>query len=364
MNDSLPQPVIIYGSKISYFTGKLEAFLRYKKIKYKFVPVSLLRFEKIRRHTGVKQVPAVVLSDGRWMTDTTPMLQWLDGQTKGVAVIPKDPLQAFFSFIIEDYADEWLWRPAMHFRWSYKESADLLSGKIADEILGGIPLPRAIKGFYFKKRQQGIFVRGDGVSYQNREHVESIYFRNLEWLEAIFKKRSFLLGNRPTIADYGYYGSMFRHFSQDPTPAAIMKARAPNVYEWTSRMWDNKETFSTGLESGVPEDWSPILKDVGASYLPYLNANAEAYLAGNKYFTVTIGGGLYKKIRTSQYRVWCLERLQEHFHALPSNTKEMVKQRLLSDGCWNQLWQLPHIKSGIDSNHEAPFAKGHTMTGT
>jgi hypothetical protein len=31
-------------------------------------------------------------------------------------VIPLDPLVAFVSRLVEDYADEWMWRPAMHYR--------------------------------------------------------------------------------------------------------------------------------------------------------------------------------------------------------------------------------------------------------
>ena len=27
------------------------------------------------------------------------------------------------SRLLEDYADEWLWRPAMHYRWSYEADA-------------------------------------------------------------------------------------------------------------------------------------------------------------------------------------------------------------------------------------------------
>jgi len=363
MNPLLSSPLIVYGSKISYFTGKLESFLRYKEIDYKFVPVSPLRFEKIKCNTGVKQVPAVVLNDGRWMTDTTPMLAWFDANSDGLPVIPEDALQAFFSFLVEDYADEWLWRPAMHFRWSYPETAELLSGKIADEILNSIPLPRVAKAFYFRKRQQTIFVKGDGVSEQNRGHVEAIYYRNLSILEAIFQKRTFLLGTRPTLADYGYYGSMFRHFSQDPAPAKIMKECAPNVYQWTLRMWDVKQSSDSTLETGLPTDWSPILLDIGNSYLPYLNANAEAFMAGEKYFTVTINKAEYKKIRTSQYRVGCLERLQAHFNALSDDLQILAKERLVADGCWVPLWAVK-AESGIGSEQQSPFHLGHTMTGT
>jgi hypothetical protein len=85
----------------------------------------------------------------------------------------------------------------------------------------------------------------------------------------------------PTLADFGFFASMFRHFSQDPTPAAIMRERAPGVFEWQARLW-NARASNTGdrLEDGVPEDWGPILDRIGSQYLPYLCANAEAWKAG------------------------------------------------------------------------------------
>ena len=53
----------VYGSKVSYFTGKLEAYLRYKGITYERRP--LIRYQKqIRAHLGTTQMPAVELDDG------------------------------------------------------------------------------------------------------------------------------------------------------------------------------------------------------------------------------------------------------------------------------------------------------------
>src|SRR5262245_3114301 len=116
-------PLRVYGSEISYFTGKLEAYLRYKEIPYERVAMSAPHAVRaVTRATGAMQMPAVELPDGRWMTDTTPMIAWLETQRPEPCVIPRDPLQAFVSRLLEDYADEWLWRPAMHYRWRDRKS--------------------------------------------------------------------------------------------------------------------------------------------------------------------------------------------------------------------------------------------------
>ena len=57
-------------------------------------------------------MPAVVLPDGRWMTDTTKMIEWFESKLDKPSIIPTDPILGYVSCLIEDWADEWWWRPA------------------------------------------------------------------------------------------------------------------------------------------------------------------------------------------------------------------------------------------------------------
>jgi glutathione S-transferase len=349
----------LYGSKISYFTGKLEAYLRYKEIAYEFVPMTPLVRARVGRRTGTTQMPAIELPDGRWMTDTTPILDWLESQHPEPAVIPRDPLQSFASRLVEDYADEWLWRPALHHRWSHRGDALLLSRRIVDEMISGVPVPGALKRFAIRQRQLGRYVRGDGVVAATRDHVESVYLRSLDQLAAIFATRPFLLGERPTLADFGFFASMFRHFGLDPTPAAIMLERAPAVWEWIARVWNARGSRLQGaLAADVPPDWSPILREIGDAYLPYLCANAEAWKSRAKRFDVAIQGAHYQRLPVSRYRVWCLERLRAHFGALPPDAQASARSLLESHACWDPLWRVASPASGYDPTGAAPFARG------
>jgi len=346
----------VYGSAISYYTGKFEGYLRYKEIPYRFVPLSPPVARRLARETGAAQIPAVELPDGRFMTDTTPMIDWFETHHPEPPVIPRDPLQAFVSRLVEDYAEEWLWRPAMHFRWSYRPDALLLSRKIADELLSGIPLPGFAKRFVFRQRQGVFYVRRDGVTGETWDHVESIYFDTLDRLSDIFATRPFLLGEAPTLADFGFFASMFRHFSQDPTPAEIMRVRAPAVFEWQARLWNARASTTSGdLVSGVPKDWGPFFTDIGQAYLPYLCANAEGFAAGLRRHDATIQGGRYHDLPVSQYRVWCLERLRAHFEALPDEARAQARALLERHACWEPLWRIPNLDSRHDPDGRVPF---------
>ncbi|MBI1814034.1 MAG: glutathione S-transferase family protein [Deltaproteobacteria bacterium] len=360
MNSDPARPLRVYGSEISYFTGKLEGYLRYKEIPYERIATTRRHWQRIiPKETGVAQMPAVELPDGRWITDTTPIIDWLETQWPEPAVIPRDPLQGFVSRLLEDYADEWLWRPALHYRWSYRGDALLLSRKIVDEILADLPLPGPLKRLAIRLRQQRGYVRGDGVTACTRSHVEDVYLKTLAHLEAILATRPFLFGERPTLADFGFFASMFRHFGLDPTPSAIMRSRAPAVWEWVARVWNARASRTRGaLSNGIPNEWGPILDEIGSAYLPYLCANAEAWKAKQRRFDVTIQSVPYQDLPTSRYRVWCLERLRVHCNALAEAARREARALLERHGCWEPLWRVVDPDSGHDPEGRAPFAHG------
>ena len=350
----------VYGSKISYFTGKLEGYLRYKEIPYHFQAMSGEYFNRIvPEKTGAQQMPAVELADGRWATDTTPLIRWFEQEYPERAIVPEDPVQAYICDLIEDYADEWLWRPAMHYRWSYYGDRQLLGTVIVDELFGEMKAPTWLKRWSIRRRQKSNFVDKDGVNTATWAHVEQGYLRSLELLETIFQDRPFIFGDRPTLADFGLFGPMFRHFSQDPTPEDIMRATAPAVFEWVARMWNARASQISGeLVEGIPGDILPLLQEVGETHLQNLVANTQAWQAGSKQYDATIQGTQYVDLPVSQYRSWCLEQLQNRFQKLPADVRDGLRPLLEQQSCWQPLWEITEPRSGYDPDLRAPFGVG------
>ncbi len=361
MNSKTYLPLTVYGSEISYFTGKLENYLRYKEIPYQHIPAVSGLAGKLKKNTGTMQVPTVNLADGRWMSDSTAMIEWFENEFPESSITPTDPEQAFFSRLLEDYSDEWLWRPAMHYRWHFKQDAFLLGRKIAGELLHDVPLPQVVMAFLFRRRQRVGYTVGDGIHKGNIKGVEDIFLNVLKNLQAIFEKRPYLLGDKPSLADIAFSGPFFKHFGVDPTASLIIRETAPAVYEWIARLWNARHSKMQGeWLQGIPEDWGPLLDDMGAAYLPYLCANAEAFNEGNKRFTATINGVEYRKARTSRYRVSCLEELQKRFNELPEDVKPKVQARLEKHKIWELLWVHKELQSGVETS---PFSKCTNMFG-
>ncbi|MBW1813551.1 MAG: glutathione S-transferase N-terminal domain-containing protein [Deltaproteobacteria bacterium] len=83
MKNTAYLPLKLYGAKISYFTGRMENYLRYKEIPYKHIAMGPLKIQKeIHSQVGVLQFPNIQLANGNWMTDTTPMIQWFEMERK------------------------------------------------------------------------------------------------------------------------------------------------------------------------------------------------------------------------------------------------------------------------------------------
>ena len=356
--------MIVYGSKISYFTGKFESYLRWREIDYEFRPLdSKLYRSVVPEHLGATQFPSVELEDGRWMSDTTPMIAWLERDRPGPSVIPEEPVQRYLSLLVEDYADEWLWRPAMYYRWSFAPDRYLAGTRLAEEIvtIPGVPLGERRR--WVTRRQKRLFVSGDGVEKSNRAHVESSYLNLLGWLETIFTDRPFMLGDRPTISDFGLMGSFFRHFVHDPTPARLMQERAPAVFEWVARTWNARvgREGDRPIVNGIPDDWEPLLREIGGTHLEALAQNATAFTAGQEHHDLRVQGVTYAGIPTSAYRPWCLKQLQENFRALPEEASAIVRGILESHGCWEPLWRVTEFRNDHDPEGTAPFCRATRM---
>ena len=350
-------PLVLYGSSISYFTGKLENYFRLRGIPYQFRSMQFPAMKHtLEQEVGLMQMPALQLADGRWLTDTTPIIDWFEGQVQGKPLVPDDPVLAYVCQLLEDWADEWWWRPAMHYRWHYPEGARFASRHLALELTGSIKLPLWLKSQYFKFRQRRGYTTGDGLTPGNIPAVEAQVQRLFGQLQGIFSARPFLLGDRPSLADVGLSGPFCRHFALDPVPHRMLQQRAPAILDWLDRLWHTRlDELQGEFCESLPADLEPLLEDIGSGYLPYLNANAEAVRRGERRFDADIDGVCYRGARYSRYRVWCLEQLRARFLGVDQGAQQAIRSLLEARGCWQPLWQVRDLP--LLDNQEAglPF---------
>lgn len=319
----------IYGMFCSYFTKKLETYFRVKGIPYKFVELDAPGFAQHSKKVGVMQIPLVECPDGSWICDTTPLIQEFEEDPAYISLRPKDPVAAFCSYFLEDCFDEWLWAPALYYRWAFKMDEIRRSEEFTYTIAAnGFKFPRSILRRIVTFRQKAVHLKANGiVSPAHARHMEELYIDLLDLLQPILKKRPFLFGDRPCEADIGLHGPVFPHFANDPTSQEIMQVRAPHVFRWVARLWSTRpeELKPIAETASVPDDLKPLTKKFGAEYLPYLVANRQAFQAGEERTQYAVGG-LDWDVVTAPYRVYCLAQLQQRFQALSSEQQQRCSE--------------------------------------
>ena len=325
----MAQSYALHGLKLSYFTGKLEAYLRAKGIAFRFVEMDTADFRRCARQTGVAQMPQLQTPEGGWLTDTTAIIAGFEDQDIEPRFGPMTATGAFLSRLLEDAFDEWLWRPALYYRWAFEEDSRLMGRQIARTMLRDLPVPLWLRSLLITVRQKREYLRADGVTRENGAAIERHYLAVLDMLEPVLAARPFLFGNRPCEADFGLFGPMFRHFSHDPTPAAILRQRAPNVMAWTARLWTaTPETLSGSDRVGdAPGDLDPLLRCIGEDYLPYLAANLEAVRTRSARVRFESFGARFE-IPASPYRAACWLDLRRQFEGLSPAEQSAVTTRL------------------------------------
>lgn len=321
----MTKPLVVHGLDLSYFTGKLEAYLRAKGIAYVLREMTTRSFRDCGRATGFLQMPQVECPDGTWLTDTTLIIRHFESVRPEPAISPRDPVVRFVSQLIEDFGDESLWRPALYYRWAFADDARLMSGRLARGMLRDVKLPFAARRQLILRRQQGVYLREDGVTPSTRHAIEHLYFDALTAMEAALEVHPFVFGARPCEADFGLFGSMFRHFFSDPTPAKIMREVAPRTLAWVARLWAIEPAqFERSAEiAAIPVSARALLRLAAETHLPYLQANAAAVASGAKAVRFSDHGGSFET-PVSPYRAWCLDELQRAFGEIDAAAKGSV----------------------------------------
>jgi glutathione S-transferase len=287
------------------------------------------------------------------------MIEWFEQRYPDAAVLPEHPGTAFLCRLLEDYADEGLWRPALYYRWAFAKDAALNSRRFTEDFLSYPLTPAAVLRLTVRDRQRRVYLRGEGITAANREDVERHYTDELADLDAVFRRRPFLFGDRPSLADFGYFASMFRHFSIDPTPARIMRNTAPAVYEWVARMWNARGSHlcSAGwapCDGGLPEGLDPLLARAARRYLPSLHANARAVAERRSHYSVTLEGKSYAGLRATPFQAWRRTVLQRALADLPADAAASVRAVLTRTGCLEWLERDGVLDHHYDEGERLP----------
>lgn len=262
----------LYGAPLSLYTGKVRAYLKFKKIPFEEVFSSLKVYKKIIvPQTGVRFIPVVETPAGEFLQDTAAIIDRLEQDFPSKPVLPDSPKQKLVSYLFESWADEWLLIPAMHYRWN-KDNFPFIYQEFGKIVMPG--LPKFVRGLVGKKigaKFKG-FVPLLGITEHAIPSIEDWYENHvLPLLDAHFAIHDYLLGGVPSLGDFCLMGPLYAHLYRDPEPGELMRRSAPNIAKWVERMNHPTNDHGALLEDDqVPETLIPILQRMFQEFWPVL----------------------------------------------------------------------------------------------
>jgi glutathione S-transferase len=323
-------PLRLFGNELSPYSVKVRSYLRYKGIPHVWVVRDSTSQAEFARHAKLPLIPLLLFPDGTSMQDSTPIIERLEALHPEPSIHPPDPALAFLSALLEEYGDEWGNKPMFHYRWFYEPDQESGADRIARSMEPGIE-GQALEALRQAVRTRMVprlaFV---GSSLETKDQIEGSFLRQLHLLEAHLANRPYVFGARPALADFGLFAQLYE-CSTDPTPGGIMRRGHPRVLAWIERMLSPVASGAFEPWTALAETLRPLLRDeVAGVFLPWTTANARALAAGEKIFTLEIGGRPFSQ-ETQRYHAKSLGVLRGRYAQAADRTT--IDPILADTGC-------------------------------
>lgn len=328
------------GAPGSPYTRKMLGVLRYRRLPYS-VFWGNGNIPEGYPEPKVRLLPTFFFPDGENgalipVTDSTPIIRRLERDYSERTVIPGDPVLRFINDLIEDYADEWLTKAMFHFRWAHEADWKNAAPLLVYWGMNTAPEDMASKlAEDFARRQiDRLYVVGSNDV--TAETIESSYTRLIGILDKLISRKGFVLGARPSSADFALFGQLTQLAIVEPTSATITSEMSQRVRAWVDLMEDlsglvisDEDWFSAEEAS---EALAPLLAEIGRTYAPAIVANAKAVMAGEATFDSEIDGRPWTQ-PTFKYQAKCLHWLRADHTAMSDNERGAVDALLADSGC-------------------------------
>ena len=320
----------IFGVELSPYSVKVRSYFRYKGIPHQWIirnPDSQSEYQKYAR---LPIVPLVVTPQNEGLQDSTPIIEHLESVHPQPSIHPPDPVAAFVSVLLEEFGDEWGNKWMFHYRWARDVDQLSSAGRIARMMMPALDEQQFSAAVAQVRERMVGRVGFVGSNPQTAPQIEDSFCQALAMLETHLANRAYLFGARPAFGDFAMWGQLYNLWT-DPTPGAIIEARATNVLAWIHRMlWPRAE--------GNFEDWAsleptlmPLLeRQVGRLFMPWTIANASAIADGREEFSVELAGRTWTQ-KPQKYHAKSLGALRNKYAALPD--KRAIDAVLDRAGC-------------------------------
>jgi glutathione S-transferase len=301
--------------------------------------------------------------EGWYPHDSSAVAMLLERLFPDTPILPPTPVQRMVCHLVEDWADHWLIRPALHFRWCRECDARERGLDFVHDLTGVSregSLPRAERA----RREEllgRVIARGRrsaerlAAGEERQSEMEFAYERFLDLLVAHVERHRFLLGEQPSLADFSLFGLIEAHFAVDPTPREIAGSRAIAVFDYARRVREARFgacAEEVGRDAGSAHSgWLagdtiaisllPLIEVIAGGYHLFLETNHAALKSGAEQVSLDLGFGSWTVAASSddeRRRVALADRIA----SLDAGDRRQVEAVLDPLGAWS-IYQIPPL---------------------
>ena len=326
---------LLYGSEMSYFSGKARAYLRWKGIDFEERNSDEKFYNEVCiPRIGYRMIPLVITPYNQTIQDTTLIMDYFEQlEDAGPSLIASGPVQQLVARLIELYADEWLLIPAMHYRWEY--DADATITEFGLNMLPGMSIEEQQKA---GAEMASVFSGSGpilGIHKHTKEAVEQSWRQLLSELDTHFRHHPYLLGSRPCTGDFALVGALYAHFYRDATAGALMRKEGIAVAQYVERMMFPRGGLIGDYlpEDTIPETLIPVLSRMMREQMPCVDVTARQLatwklenpdvdiprMIGEHEFWLE---GLSAKRGIFPYATWLFGRARELYDTMDGNARK------------------------------------------
>jgi glutathione S-transferase len=292
---------ILWGSEFSLFTRKLQAQLSYQRLDYEFKLKSQDEASAIEARLGTHFIPGLKTPEGWFLHDTTPIGLMLNAKYPDRSVVPLTPVQRIASHLLEDWADEWFGRYAIHTRWCYPDNVNAIaphffanmSGRFMTEQLSHEEQTKALK--FIPQVRDGFGLRAcenRGCGPDQADAIRRDFDQLMRHADTHFESHPFLLGERASLGDFTFAGLFKAHFEADPEPISWLDDCAPILTGKMAQIFTARCNDNHWMDDDMlPATLTPFFEHMLNGHHQFLLASRKALAAGEKWCEVELGDG-------------------------------------------------------------------------
>lgn len=265
--------MILRGWPVSPYTEKTLSYCKYANVNVSTkVSTALDLYFTVRRQIGRVVMPTLTLDDGRWLQDSTEIIEHFEQQRD--VLTPPSSLMQFLSLALELFGDEWLIVIAMYTRWRIDDNPAFAIGEFGRY---GFPwLPESLQQLVARQMAKTLQAHLPRMGLTD-EMGQALLTHLDEWLGAMdnhLSQHDYLLGGRPCLGDFACMGPLYAHVWRDPHSRYLLSPYK-HVTAWMLRVRDGEEATGTWLTE-VPESLESVLQPIWTLMVPWVKCVVDA----------------------------------------------------------------------------------------